>query len=550
MINKSTAYIINISVFLILLLLHSIPIQAQDWIYTTVEGDNLWSLSEKHLDSVMRFKQLKKINGIETPKRLQPGTKLRVPLKWIRSNPVSAQVVEFKGTVELQRSNGDIEQKLLPGTKIYLGDRLKSGPESSVAVKFADNTILTLHDDSLIRFDHLSAHGVTGMVDSRMHLLEGRMDTRVKPAVGPGTRFEIQTPSAISAVRGTEYRTSITLAHKASNIEVLHGKVAVSGAKKKTLVKAGFGTQVAQGKPPIPPKKLLEAPLLKPIPERIRSINWMVTWDAIKGALKYRVELADNAQFNTIIWQQFNQHMRTALPNIADGNYFIRVRAVDELGLEGKSVVQAIVLDAHPQPPVQLKPDEDFVLRGKTPELQWTASAEASRYRLEIAADADFKQLLVDRDDLEKTRFDASELSETGQYYWRLTSIAENGKHGPVGTEHAYAIKPVPEKVVPEMATADDGKLVATWPAGASGQTHQVQLAYDPEFKDLEMDQTLSAARISFDPLSGQVRYLRVRTIEADGYQGPWGTIQRVDPLPDKSIWLIPVLGILGLILL
>jgi len=550
MIKKIITYRSLELAFVIIFLLQPLPLKAQDWIYTTVQGDSLWNLSEKHLDSVMRFKQLKKINAIETPKRLQPGTRLRIPLKWIRSNPVSAQIVEFKGTVELQRSNGDIEQKLLPGTLINLGDRLKSGPESSVAVKFADNSILTLYDHSVIRFDHLSAHGVTGMVDSRMHLLEGRMDTRVTPAAGPGSRFEIQTPSAISAVRGTKYRTSIAMKKNASNIEVLHGKVAVSGAKKKTLIKAGFGTQVTQGKPPIPPRKLLEPPRLEPIPEPIRRINWMVTWAAIKGALKYRVEVADDIHFNTILWQQFSQHTRMAIPDVPDGQYFIRVRGVDELGLEGKNVVQALLLDAHPQPPVQLKPDEDFVLRGKTPELQWTDSSEADRYRLEIAADAEFKQLLVARDDIEKTRFDTSELSQTGRYYWRLTSIAKNGKHGPVGTERAYEIKPIPDKVVPDMATADDGKLVATWPPGTPGQMHQVQLAYDQEFKDLELDQTIKQPRISFEPLGGQVRYLRVRIIAEDGYLGPWGTVQRVDPLPDNSFWLIPILGVLGLMLL
>ena len=37
---------------------------------------------------------------------------------------------------------------------------------------------------------------------------------------------------------------------------------------------------------------------------------------------------------------------------------------------------------------------------------------------------------------------------------------------------------------------------------------------------------------------------------ENDGYQGPWGAFQRIDPVEDKSIWLIPLLGLLGLILI
>jgi len=46
------------------------------------------------------------------------------------------------------------------------------------------------------------------------------------------------------------------------------------------------------------------------------------------------------------------------------------------------------------------------------------------------------------------------------------------------------------------------------------------------------------------------VRYLRVRIVEEDGYLGPWGVVQKVDPPADKSAWLIPLLMVLGVIVL
>ena len=548
MLTKITfrAYIISF----LLVILQPAAVCAQDWIYTTVPGDNIWDISEKHLDTVMRFKQIKTINGVQAPKRMQPGTQLRIPMKWVRSNPVSAEILEVQGSGEIIRQNGSIEKQLKPGTRLNLGDRLKTAANSNVAIQFADKSILTLHENSLIRFDHLSAHGTTGMVDSRMHLLKGRTDTRVTPAVGPGSRFEIKTPSAISAVRGTEYRAAIVSADNTSNIEVLKGKVAVSGAKKKELVKAGFGTQVAQGKPPIAARKLLPAPKLEPLPERIRRINWLIQWQPIKGAEKYRIEVANQREFNTLIWHEYSAYTKAAFPNLPDGHYFVRIRGVDKLALEGKSVVQEIVLDAHPQPPVPLKPEDNFVLRGKAPQLQWTASADAARYRLEIAADKDFKHILLDLADLENNHYEAAELSAVGHYYWRLTSIAADGEVGPAGTVRAYEIKPMPEKVSPELKAADDGKLYASWEKGSRNQTYQVQLAYDDQFNDLEFDKKTTEAKITFEPVSGQVRYLRIRSIEEDGYLGPWGTTQRVDPLPDDTWWWVPVLGLFGIMLL
>jgi len=533
----------------ITIILQSNSTIAEDWIYTTVVGDSLWNLSERHLDRVTRYIQLKKINGIHTPKRLQPGTQIRIPMKWINSNSVPAEIHSVQGSAELIQMNGDVKQILTPGTLIHLGDRLKSGADSSVAIKFADNTILTLHSDSIIRFDHLTAHGMTGMVDSRLHLIEGRMDTRVIPAKGPGSRFEIITPSAISAVRGTEYRTSVVTESQNSNIEVLKGKVLVSGAQKKKLIKAGYGTQVAKGKSPISPRKLLEAPTFNQMNEIFRSIHFIVSWKPQEGALQYRIEMsADN--FNTILWQQFSQHLRASLPDVPDGYYSIRVRGVDKFGIEGKSAVQSIVIDAKPQAPVQLKPDEDYVIRGKAPELQWTASSEADKYRLEIASDIEFNQPLLNQDDIDSTRFVPSNLTTIGKYYWRLFSIAANGEVGPAGVIRSYEIKPLPEKVDPEMKTADDDKLVATWRPGAEGQTYQVQLANDEAFNDLEFEKNVNEPRLGFEAVMGQIRYLRIRAIESDGYQGPWGATQKVPPLPDDTAWWIPVIGLIGIILL
>ncbi len=534
------------------LLLASTQSYGQHWIYTTVEGDNLWDFSEKHLDRVTRFEQIRKINNIEQPKKMRPGTRLRIPFKWVRSsNSIPAEIQLFSGSnLELKRAKGNSEKSVKFGTKVYLGDELITGSDTSVAVQFADHSVLTLHSNSRMHFDHLTAHGTTGMVDSRVRLLSGRMDTRVKPAVGPGSRFEIHTPSAISAVRGTEYRTSVNEETKLSRIEVLEGKVKVSAANRDTLLLTGFGTRVEQGKAPEQVVALLSAPELEDIPDPIRTLNVMILWQPIKDAVQYRVELSNNSQFNTLIWEQLSHYNRAALPELDDGSYYLRVRGIDSQGFEGRDTIKKLMQDARPQPPVQLKPDIDAVLRGKAPILQWTNLTDAKSYRLKIASDEGFQQLLLTKDGLTDTRFNTLELSEPGSYYWQLNSIAADGKVGPEGTIRHYEIRPMPEKVQVQLAAPDDGKLVATWPQEREGLNYQVQLSEEDTFSVLEMDVKTNEAQLAFDAISGQARYLRVRAIETDGYQGPWGSIQRVDPLPDDTWWWVPTLGIFGFLLL
>jgi len=533
----------------LLLLLCSLPVPAADWIYTVVEGDNLWDLSEKHLDNQLRFEQVRRLNNVKFPRRMRPGTRLRIPMQWIRSNPVPAQIDAIQGQVELTRADGTKVADVSTGLNIHLGDSLKTGDKSSTAVVFADGTVLTLYSTSEMRFDHLSAHGETGMVDSRLHLIDGRLDTRVKPAVGPGSRFEIHTPSAISAVRGTEYRTAVTAGGESSNIEVLHGKVKVTGASRPRLVNAGFGTQIAKGKPPARPRRLLAAPKLDPVPERIRQLNWPLTWQAIKKAVGYRVEIGAGKTMDTLVWEKLVPHARMPLPGLPDGAYLIRVRGIDGEGLEGNDTIKPLLIDTHPQPPVPLNPQEGKTLRGVAAELQWTASADADRYLLEIAADKTFQNVSIRQPDLTSTRFRTDSISEPGTYYWRVTSVTADGERGPAGAVRFWHLKPVPQKVEPAVESEDD-RLIASWPQASPDQSYQVQLAHDRGFKELEIDEVTSEPRIGFEQPSGGVRYLRVRSIEPDGYQGPWGTVQRIDPPPDAGAWIVPLIGVLGILLL
>lgn len=522
---------------------------AQEWVYTVVPGDNLWNFCQKYLYKVGYWKQLQLINNIENPRRMQPGTRVKVPMEWIRVNAAHAEVVAVRGTAVLIKADGTRMEQIAPGTRITLGDRLETGPESNVAVRFADQSRITLHAESTIRFDHLSAYGETGMVDSRLRLIKGRSDTQITPASGPGSRFEIHTPSAISAVRGTEYRLSNRPALQASTFEVLKGKVAVSGEQRTELLPASFGTRVEAGNPPLPPRKLLPAPTIDQPPAKIEQLNWPITWQPLEKARAYRAEISDQADFLSPLWERQVTAPRVPLPDLPDGRYYFRVRGIDGIGLEGLNQVQQVNLDARPQPPIPLAPDDGQLFRGEQPDLKWSDSSDAVAYRLQIATDPAFEQLLIDRDDLATTRFPGADLKEPGRYYWRLYSFDGEGEQGPVSESRSWEIKPIPEKPEAQLTVTDSG-ITTSWRPGVAGQRYQVQLAADPAFSELLLEESPSEPRLSLQPVTGQVRYFRVRYVEPDGFAGPWGATQRIDPTPDSS-WVYTLLtGLLGILLL
>lgn len=520
----------------------------KDWIYIVAPGDTLWDLSKKYFPRVSYWKKFQQLNGIDYPKRIEPGTRLRVPLAWLSDQAVPANVAAVHGEAVLIPSATKNQQQLVVNTKLHLGDQVRTGPSASASIEFADGSILTIHQETSVLFDHLSAYSDTGMVDTRLRLEEGRLDIRAQPSAGPGSRFEIQTPAAVSAVRGTKFRAAAEEQESATWVEVIEGKVASTGDAKTALVSANFGTKVIKGQPPLPPKPLLKPPVFKPLPEKIERINWPLIWEPLPGAGNYRIEVSAGDDFHLILWERSTENPRTSLPDLADGSYYVRVRGIDNLGIEGLNRVEKIELDARPQPPVALEPNDGAVIRGEAPPIRWTDSTEAVSYRLQVTADGtDFTNLLVDQNEYSSTSYVPS--LDLGVYQWRLASISDSGEQGPFSPIRTFEIKPVPDKPLPEL-TSDEDKIVASWQPGVEGQTYRVQLAKNRKFTDIILDEPLTEPQIEIPQLKGQYRYMRVCIVEPDGYEGPWGAVQEIAPLPDYG-W-IPVVGffILGILIL
>ena len=519
---------------------------ASDWVYTVSDGDTLWGLSATYLKKLSYWKKLQKINGVKNPKEIKPGTRLRIPLAWIRVEPAPAVIVAVIGEALLLKPGGGKALKASANTLLHLGDRLETTDSTTVTIRFADGTTVTVHERSLLSFDHLNVYGDTGMVDSRLRLKQGRIDTKAKRATGPGSRFEIHTPSAISAVRGTVYRTAAE-SRAISRVEVIGGQVSVTGGAKRELISAGFGTVVEQGKAPLQPQPLLQPPVLDGVPAKLERISWPIIWKADPRAKGYRVEVSAKNTFDTLLWQRRSSSNRIQFPDLPDGHYFLRVRAIDKLGLEGLNALQPIYLDAHPEPPVPLQPTDGEVLRGVVPELRWTAATGAQNYRLQVASDLNFEQLLIDDSSLNRTTFKTQDMAPVGTYYWRLATIAKDAEQGPFAPSRKVVVKPVPIRPEPEL-TIESDQVLASWSKGGPGQIYQVQVASNQEFDPLLQDETVSEPRIWLERGYSNLRYMRIRAVEPDGYQGPWGVSQRIYPPADKDWLFVVVPGIFGLL--
>jgi hypothetical protein len=79
---------------------------------------------------------------------------------------------------------------------------------------------------------------------------------------------------------------------------------------------------------------------------------------------------------------------------------------------------------------------------------------------------------------------------------------------------------------------------------------YQIQIASDIAFTQRVMDQTLNTNEIRIANPAPGTYYIRIKTIESDGFAGPWGAAQKLDVMESrwKLLWLLlPLAVVLGL---
>jgi hypothetical protein len=519
----------------------------QYWVYTVRPGDTIWNLTEKHCTSVLHWKRVQRLNNLpDVPARgLLPGTRLKFPIDILKHQPVSARIRLLQGAARVVRAAGE-ELPVRAGLELYSGDRLRVDEDSNTTVRFADGSELLVLGGSEIIFDTLSAYGETGMVDTRIRLQGGQVDTRVKPARGGGSRYEIITPAAVAAVRGTNFRVSADTDRPVARSEVLEGAVVVSGAGEQRKVPSGFGVLARAGVPPPAPKPLLPPPDLSAQRAVLEYLPLQFEWAALDKAEAYRYQVADSPSFDSLLVNATSNATRGYHSDLPNGEYALRVRGIDREGLEGIDAVRRFTVAAHPQPPVLIGLRDDVMVRVATPEFGWSRPDGIDRYHLQVSREEAFSKLFLDESSYRGERYTPATGLAPGHYYWRVASIDDAGARGPWSDASAFEYRAVPDAPAPEAPALGERVIDFHWRDAGAGMRYQFQLDSEPGFDSPDLDRQTDVPAIAIERPVADEYFFRVRAIDATGYASPWSPTQSFTV--SGSIWYL--LAPFGLLLL
>jgi hypothetical protein len=141
-----------------------------------------------------------------------------------------ARIASFEGTVQVMKKGAADWKNARPGMPLEVGDQVYTQAESFAEIRYSIGTVLRMGEKTKITLESSSEK----TVKSKSAI--GTVWINMRKLVTAGKEFEVSTPTAVAAIRGTVYTMS-TAADSASDVSVYDGKVAVgpSDELKKKL---------------------------------------------------------------------------------------------------------------------------------------------------------------------------------------------------------------------------------------------------------------------------------------------------------------------------
>ncbi len=421
-----------------------------DLLRTIRVGDTLATLARRELDHPERWRDVAAYNNISNPRRIPPGTVVRVKREWLRNERVQARIDAVGGQAMVDG------QPARTGTTVGEGARFETHAEDTVVLSLPDGTQLRIAPDSRVRLERLRAYHSDRAIEALIHLEHGGVEP-VSPPNRPRP-LEIRTPAGNAAVRGTHFRVRAEPGD--GFIEVLTGAVAADSLAGNATVDASKGAVVSPVKAPLV-EQLLPAPYLInlwPLPQRMPRFD--LPLPLVAGAAAYRVEVARDAAFVDMLRSQVVTEPRVDVASERDGPLHVRVRAVSQAGIEGFDSVATVMVTARPLPPTLAgRSEPEDPLDGPVT-LSWTpGDSSAQRYTVQLAADAAFDRLLADTVvDGPSATLTLPATAQPTIRYWRVAALdPATGRAGPYSAARALAQRAPAEiiRAVPVPAWQD-----------------------------------------------------------------------------------------------
>ncbi len=178
--------------------------------------------------------------------------------------------------------------------------------------------------------------------------------------------------------------------------------------------------------------------------------------------------------------------------------------------------------------PKPLYPDKNAINIPISPRLIWNKFISGEKYRLQVAFNSNFQNILYEFENISDTSYTLNNLLPGKQYYWRVRAERDNCISDwtePMGFTTIY------EKITvfsPSDSSVDMPlKVQFTWAPNSNAWSYQLQIATDKNFERIVKDTVINNSIVEIAGLDYYTEYFwRVRLLRGEQF-GMWSDFRK-----------------------
>lgn len=492
----------------------------QEWHYTLRPSDNFQKISKQLLNNKYQWTDLVSYNRIDDIASLEPGSIIRVPIRWLKQQPKPARTLSISGSAQIKRTKDTYFKVLKANMPIYVGDEVAT-KNGTLLIKLADNSLIRLEKDSNLIFNKLSHYGKTGMVDTQLRLNKGSLSTEIPPLV-KGSSYEITTPSAVAAVRGTKFRLEASA--KETKLEVTEGSVNFSHQHGNIIISTGEGARIKQGDPSIERSRLPAAPKNQFAKKIIKDLPTTLRWKGKEKSPSYHYELTDSGK--KMIQSANIIKPEVILDNVKNGNYQVAMRAVNDKGFEGLSQNSMLSVNVLTEVAEQLAPLDGSSIDSTTPTFSWQIEDKNAKGKLEVSDNKNFKRIITNFDFSTSTTAELRKGLTPGTYFWRVIALTNNQESTTPARKFTVRGLLKPVKIL--SVNYIENQVGLFWGKINHAKGYTLQVSDSSNFQTILKEEIIGKTKAHLRLSPGKRYYARVKGISNELYASEYGPVKEL----------------------
>lgn len=263
----------------------------------------------------------------------------------------------------------------------------------------------------------------------------------------------------------------------------------------------------------------------------IQSTSFSANWSTSTSATGYRLDVSTVSNFASFVGVYNNLDVSNLTTYSVSGltggtTYYYRVRAYNDSGTSGNSGTMSVLIA--PTAPVATDATSTSSANFSA---NWNSSAGADGYKIDVATDAGFLNLLAgynNKDAGNTLTFAVTGLNSGTTYYYRVRSYSGSRTSG---NSNSITVLTVPSAPVATAATSiNESSFYANWNSSTGATKYYLDVATNNSFTSFAVGfnnkDVGNVATFSITGLSANTNYYyRIRSNNATGTSGNSGTI-------------------------